>query len=121
MIENDSKYPAHRTPPRFPLVIARASVTAPIKMTPTSRVKMAFELAWDQVPQCGKKAKKRGQINKISAREASRAVAWGGGKGAALSSPQTTCRLPSPPFFFFAHSDFFSFFLQMRSLVRGYL
>ena len=57
MIENDSKYPAHLTPPRFPLVIVRASVTAPMKVTPTSRVKMAFELAWDQAPQCGKKAK----------------------------------------------------------------
>ena len=57
MIENDSKYPAHLTPPRFPLVIVRASVTAPIKVTPTSRVKMAFELAWDQAPQRGKKAK----------------------------------------------------------------
>ena len=29
----------------------------------------------------GKKAKKRGQIGKISASEASLAVAWGGGKG----------------------------------------
>ena len=50
MIENDS-------PSRFPLVIVRASVTASIKVTPTSRVKMAFDLAWDQAPQCGKKGK----------------------------------------------------------------
>ena len=57
MIENDSKYPAHLTPSRFPLVIVRASVIARIKVTTTSRVKMAFELAWDQAPQCGKKAK----------------------------------------------------------------
>jgi len=39
MIENDSKYPTHLSPPRFPLVIVRASVTAPMKVTPTSRVK----------------------------------------------------------------------------------
>ena len=57
MIENDSKYPTHLTPSRFPLVIVRASVIARIKVTTTSRVKMAFELAWDQAPQCGKKAK----------------------------------------------------------------
>ena len=59
MIENDSKYPTHLTPPRFPLVIVRASVTAPVKATPTSRVKMASELAWAQAPQGGKKAKNR--------------------------------------------------------------
>lgn len=121
MIENDSKYPTHLTPSRFrPLVIVRASVTASIKMTPTSRVKMAFDLAWDQARQCGKK-KKGGQIEKISAVEASRAVAWGG--GAALSPPQTTSRLTSPAFFFFfsAHADFFfSFFLPVLSLVRSY-
>ena len=57
MIENDSKYHTHLTPPCFPLVIVRASVTAPMKVTPTSRVKVAFELAWDQAPPCGKKAK----------------------------------------------------------------
>ena len=48
MIENDSKYHTHLTPSRFPLVIVRASVIAPMKVTPTSRVKMTFELAWDQ-------------------------------------------------------------------------
>ena len=34
-------------------------------------------VAWDQARQSGKKAKKRGQTGKISAREASPAVAWG--------------------------------------------
>ena len=52
------------------------------------------------------KRKKGGQIEKISAVEGSRAVAWGG--GAALSPPQTTSRLTSPAiFFFFRHADFF--------------
>ena len=87
-------------------------MTAPIKVTPTSRVKVAFELAWDQAPQCGKKAKKRGQIEKISAREASRAVAWGGGKGAALSPPQTTSWLTSPAIFFFSPTLIFSPFFS---------
>ena len=88
-------------------------MTAPIKVTPTSRVKVAFELAWDQAPPCGKKAKKRGQIEKISAREASRAVAGEGGKGAALSPPQTTSWLTSPAIFFFSPAlTFFSFFPQ---------
>ena len=36
-------------------------------------------LAWDQAPRSGKKA--QGQRGKISVSEASRAVAWGGGKG----------------------------------------
>ena len=43
MIKNDSKYPTHLTPPRFLLVIVRASVTAQIKVTPPIRVKMVFE------------------------------------------------------------------------------
>ena len=42
----------------------------------------------------GEKGKKRGQIGKISAKEASRVVTWGRGKGsAALFPPQTTSRL----------------------------
>ena len=57
------------------------------------------------------KGKKRGQIEKISASEASRAVACGGEKGAALSPSQNTSRLTSPAtFFFFAHADFFHLF-----------
>ena len=69
MIENDSKYPTHLTPSRFrPLVIVRASVTASIKVTPTSRVKMAFDLAWDQVPQCGKKEKRGSNRKNIGGR-----------------------------------------------------
>ena len=53
------------------------------------------------------KGKKRGEIEKISASEASRAVACGGEKGAALSPSQNTSRLTSPAIFFFAHADFF--------------
>ena len=52
----------------------------------------------------GEKGKKRGQIGKISAKEASRGVTWGRGKGGAtLFPPQTTSRLASL-------ADFFSFF-----------
>ena len=53
----------------------------------------------------GEKGKKRGQIEKISAKEASRAVAWGREKGGAtLFPPQTTSRLVSL-------ADFFLLFL----------
>ena len=53
------------------------------------------------------KGKKRSQIEKISASEASRAVACGG----ALFPSQNTSRLTSPAtFFFFAHADFFHLF-----------
>ena len=84
-----SKYHTHLTPSRFPLLIVRASVIAPMKVTPTS---------------------------------ASRAVACGGEKGAALSPSQNTSRLTSPPIFFFPPTlIFFTFFPPMRSLVRGYL
>ena len=49
----------------------------------------------------GEKGKNRGQIGKISAKEARRAVAWGGGKaGATFSPPQTTSRLASLADFF---------------------
>ena len=44
-------------------------------------------LAWEHAPQWGKKSKKQGQIGKISASEASPAVAWGGGKGSPIFSP----------------------------------
>ena len=44
----------------------------------------------------GKRGKKRGQIGKIWAKEASRAVAWEGGTGGAtFSRPQTASRLAS--------------------------
>ena len=39
------------------------------------------EVAWDQTGAVGKKGKKRGQIGKLSASEASPAVVWGGEKG----------------------------------------
>ena len=42
---------------------------------------LLYRVAWDQAWQWGKKAKKRGQIGKISAREVSGAVSWGGGMG----------------------------------------
>ena len=48
----------------------------------------------------GEKSKKRGQTGKISANEASPAVAWGGGKGSTLSRPQFTSRLSSLADFF---------------------
>ena len=49
----------------------------------------------------GEKGKNRGQIGKMSAKEASRAVAWGRGKGGAtFSPPQTTSRLASLADFF---------------------
>ena len=43
-------------------------------------------LAWEHAPQWGKKSKKQGQTGKISASEASPAVAWGGGKGSPIFS-----------------------------------
>ena len=70
---------------------------------------MAVELTWDQAPQGGKKAKKRGQIEKISASEASRAVAWGGGKGAALS-PSPDYLSADPAIFFFSPTLIFLLF-----------
>ena len=58
--------------------------------------------------------KKRGQIEKISAKEASRGVTWGRRKGGAtLSRPQTASQLASL-------ADFFSPFSPRRSLVPGY-
>ena len=49
----------------------------------------------------GEKGKNWGQIGKMSVKEASRAVAWGGGKGGAtFSPPQTTSRLASLADFF---------------------
>ena len=48
----------------------------------------------------GGKGKKRGQIGKISASEASPAVARGGGTGTTLSPPQTTSQLASFAVFF---------------------
>ena len=42
---------------------------------------LPYRVAWDQAWQLGEKAKKRGQIGKISASEASGAVSWGGGMG----------------------------------------
>ena len=48
----------------------------------------------------GEKGKKRGQTGKISANEASPAVARGGGKGGILSRPQSTSRLSSLADFF---------------------
>ena len=42
---------------------------------------LPYRGAWDQAWQWGGKAKKRGQIGKISASEASGAVSWGGGMG----------------------------------------
>ena len=61
----------------------------------------------------GEKGKKRGQTGKISANEASPAVAWGGGKGGTLSLPQFTSRLSSL-------ADFFPF-PPMRILIPGYV
>ena len=40
---------------------------------------LLYRVAWDQAWQWGKKVKKRGQIGKISASEASWAVSWGRG------------------------------------------
>ena len=48
----------------------------------------------------GEKGKKRGQIGKISAKEASRGVTWGGGKGRATFPPPLGS-LRSPIFFSF--------------------
>ena len=68
-----------------------------------------------QAPQVGGGggSKKRGQTGKISANEASPAVAWGGAKGGNLSRPQSIHRLSSL-------ADFF-LFPPMRSLVPGYV
>ena len=59
----------------------------------------------------GEKSKKRGQIGKISASEARRAVAWGGGKGATLSPSlgYLSARFAPQFLFFFANADFSSF------------
>ena len=80
-------------------------------------------IAWDQARQWGKKA--RGQIGKISASEASRAVSWGG-KG--RPPPFPLSRLPlgslrSPIFFFRLRRFFFVLFPQcgtwsQASLIR---
>ena len=66
------------------------------------------------------KGKKRGEIGKISASEASRGVAWGGGKDGPLSLPQTTSRLALLANLFFRPRRFFSPFSPIRSLVPGY-
>ena len=72
-------------------------------------------VVWDQAPQWGKRQKKQGLIGKISLSEASRAVAWGGGK---RRHP-----FPSPDYLLarFAHLSIFfpSDFPPMRSLVPG--
>ena len=83
-----------------------------------------FEVAREQAPQRGKKAekgKKRSQVRKTLASEASRVVAWGGEKVATLSPPQTTSRLGSllSSMFFFRPSQFVFSFSPMRSLVPG--
>ena len=73
-------------------------------------------LACEQAPQVGGGGggtKKRGQTGKISANEASPAVAWGEAKGGNLSRPQSIHRLSSL-------ADFF-LFPPMRSLVPGYI
>ena len=82
-----------------------------------------LSIAWDQARQWGKKA--RGQIGKISASEASRAVSWGG-KG--RPPPFPLSRLPlgslrSPIFFFRLRRFFFVLFPQcgtwsQASLIR---
>ena len=60
---------------------------------------LLLALAWDQTPQLGEKAKNGVKIGKISAREASPAVAPGFAHQ-----------------FFFAHADFFLLFPTIRSL-----
>ena len=65
-----------------------------------------------------------GQIGKISATEAIRAVDWAGGEGdAILSSPQTTSGLAllADYFFFCPCGIFFSFFLYCGAWSQGYL
>ena len=53
----------------------------------------------------GEKGKKQGQIGKISTKEASRGVTWGGVKaGATFSPPQTASRLSSLADFFLLFS-----------------
>ena len=78
------------------------------------------EVAWDQAGVMGKKGKKRGQIGKLSASDASPAVVWGGEKGD-HPFPSTDYRLSSLAsrfyfvlfcFFVFAHADYFSFLPQ---------
>ena len=66
------------------------------------------------------KGKKRGQIGKISASEASPAVSWGGGKvnlkgRHSFPFPDYLSARFARRFFFFAHADFFSFFPQCRA------
>ena len=79
-----------------------------------------FEVAREQAPQGGKKAekgKKRSQVRKTLASEASRVVAWGGEKVATLFPPQTTSRLGSllSSMFFFAQANLFSLFPQCEA------
>ena len=64
------------------------------------------------------KGKKRGQIGKMLASEASPAVSWGGRKGR-HSFPFPDYRSAFFSIFFFAHVDFF-LFPPMRSLVPDY-
>ena len=78
------------------------------------------KVAWEQYSAVAGKGKKWGEIGKISASEASRGVAWGGGKGGPLSLPQTTSRLALLANIFFHPRRFFSPFSPMRSLVPGY-
>ena len=78
-------------------------------------------LAWDQAPQWGEKGQKgRGQIGKISASEASRAVSWWGGKGDhPFPSPDYLSVRFARRFCFFRHRRLFLLFPTMRSLVPG--
>ena len=69
-------------------------------------------VGWDQALQWGKKGKKRGKIGKISASEAS---LW-----YPFPSPDYVSARFARRFLFYAHTDFFSFFPTMRSLVPGY-
>ena len=122
MIENDSKYPTHLTPSRFPLVIVRASVIAPMKVTPTSRVKMAFGLAWDQAQQCGKEQKPGSNRKNIGERSEPCGCLRRGKGRRPFPFPEYLSADFARHFFFFSPTlSFFTFFPPMRSLVRGYL
>ena len=55
---------------------------------------LLYRVAWDQAWQWGKKVKKRGQIGKISASEASWAVSWGGGMGGGALSHAFDAAVP---------------------------
>ena len=62
-----------------------------------SWIKLSWNSSLGTGSAVGEKGKKRGQIGKISAKEASRGVTWGRGKGGAtLFPPQTTSRLADP-------------------------